>query len=85
MRTSLLDGSGRFVRQRVLGSEAVYEVLEEVDGVVLAEVVRAPGLERGTRVRLLAKAVGAMERIELAEPASVAARSVAPLSRVARL
>jgi hypothetical protein len=84
MRTSLLDGSRHFVRQRLLDSEAVYEVLEEEeDGVVVAEVVRAPGLERGTRVRFLAKAVAAMERIELAEPASVAARTVAPLSRVA--
>lgn len=72
------------MRQRVLDSEAVYEVLDEADGVVIAEVVRAPGLERGTRVRLLASAVGAMERIELTEPAGVGARSVAPLSAAAR-
>ena len=73
------------MRQRVLGSDAVYEVLEEADGIVLAEVVRAPGLERGTRVRFVAKAVRAMEPIELGEPAGVSARTAAPLSRAVGL
>ena len=85
MRSSMLDGPGRFVRQRVLGSEAVYEVLEEADGLVLAEVVHAPGLERGTRVRFVAKAVHAMEPVELGEPAVRGARTVAPLSGAVRL
>jgi len=67
----------------MLGSDAVYELVGEAEGVVTAEVVRAPGLERGTRVRFLAKAVAAMEHIELAEPASVAPRTPSAVSRAA--
>jgi len=52
------------VRQRVLGSEALYRVISEEGATVTAEVVRAPGLERGMRLRLMATAVRAMERVE---------------------
>ena len=40
----------------MLGSEAVYEVLHERAGIVTAEVVKAPGLEPGTQLRLTAHA-----------------------------
>ena len=53
-----------YLRNRVLGSEAVYEVLSEEDGCVTVEVIRAPGLEAGTRLRMLARAAAAMERVE---------------------
>jgi hypothetical protein len=60
-----------FIRQRMLGSEAVYRVLEEGDSVVIVEVVHAPGLAEGTRISLLARAARAMERLEpAAEPAA---------------
>jgi hypothetical protein len=62
-----------YIRQRRLGSEAVYRVLDGDDRVVTAEVVRAPGLEPGMRVRLLARAVRAMERFDpVVEPVRVA-------------
>jgi hypothetical protein len=38
-----------FVRQRMLGSEAVYELLEQGDETSTAVVVRAPGLAAGSR------------------------------------
>jgi hypothetical protein len=53
------------LRQRSLGSEAVYKVLDETNGIVTATVIRAPGLERGSRVRLLASATRAMQRLDL--------------------
>jgi len=53
-----------YLRNRVLGSEAVYEVLSEEGGCVTVEVIRAPGLEAGTRLRILARAAAAMERLE---------------------
>jgi hypothetical protein len=77
-----------FLRQELLGSEAVYEVVEEGDEIVTAEVVSAPGLPRGTRVELLARAARAMERSQVAKP-SVApqpgASSDAPPLRRARI
>jgi hypothetical protein len=55
------------LRQRMLGSEALYEVLDSRGSLVWARVLSAPGLEPGTRVRLSRQAVRAMERIEPAE------------------
>ncbi len=52
----------------MLGSEAVYEVVEEGEEIVTAEVVSAPGLPRGKRVALLAQAARAMERFAPAQP-----------------
>jgi hypothetical protein len=62
MPFALMDPPSAFVRQERLGSEAVYEVLAEDDDIVTLEVVRAPGLPCGTRVRVLADAARAMER-----------------------
>jgi hypothetical protein len=59
-----------FLRQELLGSEAVYEILEEDDELVAAEVVRAPGLPRGMRVKLLAEAARRMERSDHAAPSA---------------
>jgi hypothetical protein len=79
-----------FIRQRMLGSEAVYRVYEEDDSVVTAEVIHAPGLAQGTRVRLLTRAVRAMERFVPAaepagapEPVTVAPRFTASGARLA--
>ena len=52
------------MRQTLLGSEAVYALLEQAGNVVTAEAVRVPGLEPGTRVRLMARAVAGMERLD---------------------
>ena len=62
----LLGTNGRYLRHRALGTEAVYEVLCEDEGIVTAEVVCAPGLVAGTQVRLLARAAAAMERVDVA-------------------
>lgn len=75
MPFTLHDGTGRFVRQSLLGSEAVYEIVDGDDELVTAEVVRAPGLASGTRVRLLTRAARAMERFEPPEPIIAARRN----------
>jgi len=54
----------RFVRHSALGTEAVYEIVEESRELVTAEVLVAPGLAPGTRVRMLASAARAMEEVE---------------------
>jgi hypothetical protein len=64
MASTLLERAPSFLRHTCLGSEAVYEVIEEDDEIVTAEVVRAPGLAAGTCVRLIAAAAHAMERLE---------------------
>jgi hypothetical protein len=70
-----------FLRQRMLGSEAIYGLLEQGDEVSTAVVIRAPGLASGTHVRLMARATRAMERVEAVEiPAAEAARFVPPLA-----
>ena len=58
----------RFVRNRMLGTEALYELLEDHGELVTAEVLQAPGLAPGTRLRLLASATSAMEPIDPPEP-----------------
>jgi hypothetical protein len=55
---------GRFVRRRALGTEAIYEIVEDGPKLVTAEVVSAPGLQPGTRVAMLASAVRAMDEVE---------------------
>jgi hypothetical protein len=57
------------LRQRKLGSEAVYRLLEESDEMVTVAVVRAPGLRAGTNLRLVGSAAREMQRIELIEDA----------------
>lgn len=64
MDSALLERTPCFLRHTSLGSEAVYEVLEEDESIVTAAVVHAPGLEPGTCVRLMASAAHAMERLE---------------------
>jgi hypothetical protein len=61
-----LDMNARYLRHRALGTEALYEVVSESDGIVTASVVSAPGLEAGTRVKLLARTAEAMERLDAA-------------------
>ena len=75
MPSALHETTPCLLRQRMLGSEAVYQVIGEDDGIVTAEVVSAPGLEPGMRVRMLARAAYAMERLDPAvEPAAPARR-----------
>jgi hypothetical protein len=62
MPFALLDAPSPFLYQERLGSEAVYEILDEDDEIVTVEVVHAPGLPCGSHVRLLADAARAMER-----------------------
>jgi len=62
-------GRSRFVRHSALGTEALYEIIDESRELVTAEVVVAPGLAPGTRVRMLASAARAMDDVE---PATIA-------------
>jgi hypothetical protein len=63
--STLLDEQAPcFLRHTCLGTEAIYEVVEEDGETVTAEVVRAPGLTAGMRVRLMARAAWAMERLD---------------------
>ncbi len=66
MGSALLEGQGRYVlANTMLGTSALYEVLDEHDDVVTAEVIDAPGLPRGMRVRLLATATRAMKHVQV--------------------
>lgn len=51
------------LRHRALGTEAVYRVIAAEGELVEVEVVRAPGLEAGTRLRLTQRDARAMEQI----------------------
>jgi hypothetical protein len=62
MDSSVLDANSSYLRHRALGSTALYKVLSDSDGIVTVSVVSAPGLESGTRVRLLARVAETMER-----------------------
>jgi hypothetical protein len=62
--STLLERAPCFLRHTSLGTEAVYEVLEEDGETITAAVVRAPGLVAGMRVRLMAHAAHAMERLD---------------------
>ena len=79
MAPASFDGVGRLVRQRMLGSDAVYLVLDEAEPLVTCEVVAAPGLAPGTRVRLFPDAVRAMAQLDASELTTLTHRS-APAS-----
>jgi hypothetical protein len=55
---------GTLLRRRALGTEALYRVLTTADNVVEVEVVRAPGLHKGQRVRLTTRDVHAMQELD---------------------
>lgn len=54
-----------FVRREALGSEAVYEILAIGEETATAEVVRAPGLQSGTRIQLRAAVARRMQTVDL--------------------
>jgi hypothetical protein len=62
---------GQLLRRRLLGTEAVYRVVADEGELVEVEVVSAPGLEPGHRLRFTAAAV---EEMEPAEPRPARAR-----------
>ena len=55
--------SGGLLRQRALYSDAIYRVLRVSGQIVEAEVVAAPGLAPGTRLRMTAAAAAAMKPV----------------------
>jgi hypothetical protein len=55
--------SGGLLRQRALHSDAVYRVHRVSGPIVEAEVVAAPGLAPGTRLRMTAAAAAAMKPV----------------------
>ena len=52
---------GRMLRQRALGSSALYRVIEQVEHGVRVEVVEAPGLAPGASFVFSEDAIAAME------------------------
>ncbi len=52
---------GKFLHQRLQGTEATYRVIHVEREIVLVEVVDAPGLAAGYRFRILLAAAEAME------------------------
>jgi hypothetical protein len=55
---------GQIVRNRMLGTDATYRIVEQRGENVLVEVIEAPGLEPGYRFEMLAEAAARMERID---------------------
>jgi len=79
----MLEDTGQLLRHRLFDTEAVYRVLEEGDQTVMAEVIVAPGLARGTHVRLMAKACRAMERLDVSADAIAITRRFVPVDGAA--
>jgi hypothetical protein len=52
------------LRHQVLGEEALYRAVEVIGELVELEVVSAPGLEPGTRLRVTKAAVGRMSVVQ---------------------
>lgn len=61
--TSLSPITGEWVQHHALKSRAVYEVVDVGGQLVMVEVISAPGLVMGTRVRLLRSVVAKMVRL----------------------
>ncbi|MDX6690056.1 MAG: hypothetical protein QOG15_1513 [Solirubrobacteraceae bacterium] len=55
---------GEVRHQRLQGSDATYRVVSTEGEHVMVEVIEAPGLEAGYRIRMLREAVQAMNIIE---------------------
>jgi hypothetical protein len=82
MSMTMFDLDRRLVRHTLFGVAAVYAVLEDDGEIVTAEVVEAPGLEPGMRIRLLSSAVRAMEQLDWTPaPEIEARRALAPAAR----
>lgn len=58
---------GEVLRQRMLGSVALYRVIGDDGVIVTAEVLSAPGLTPGTHLRFTGRAARAMEQLDLSE------------------
>jgi hypothetical protein len=56
------------VRERLLGSEAVYRVIKRLGDLVEVEVVRSPKLDPGRHTVFTAEAVAHMKGIEMQGP-----------------
>jgi hypothetical protein len=67
---------GSLLRRRLLGTDAVYRVLEDGDVTVLVEVVQAPGLAPGFQMRVTAADARALERQDAPDLADHAAAAV---------
>jgi hypothetical protein len=70
---------GKLLRHRALGTDACYRVVRWNDPTVEVEVVNAPALSSGTRLRLSAPYVRAVQRHQRHARAARAARSAARL------
>jgi hypothetical protein len=70
------------LRHQVLGEEALYRAVEVIGELVELEVVSAPGLEPGTRLRVTKAAVSSMSVVEEAPAGArrpaVPERDIAP-------
>jgi hypothetical protein len=70
------------LRHQVLGEEALYRAVEVIGELVELEVVSAPGLEPGTRLRVTKAAVSRMSVVEEAPAGgrrpAVSERDIAP-------
>ncbi len=55
------------LRHRVLGGDAFYRVVDAGDSFVVVEVVSAPGLDPGARLRFTQAAIAQMSLVEEAE------------------
>jgi hypothetical protein len=70
------------LRHQVLGQEALYRAIDVIGELVELEVVSAPGLEPGTRLRVTKAAVSRMSVVEEAPAGgrrpAVSERDIAP-------
>lgn len=55
--------AGQVLRDRALGSESTYRVLQATDSMVELEVIAVPGLKAGARIQVCGSAARAMEAV----------------------
>jgi hypothetical protein len=55
--------AGQLLRDRALGTESTYRVLQATESIVELEVIAAPGLKAGTRIEVCVTSALAMEPV----------------------
>ena len=78
LRHVLHDGAapepGTMLRHTIFGRDSTYLILGETSSFVHVQVVGAPGLERGTQLRLKRSSAARMQRVSLTGTGRVARR-----------
>jgi hypothetical protein len=76
MAASVEVRPGTQLRRQALGTSATYAVIAVEGDLVVVEVVRAPGLRKGQRLKFTGRDARSMEQISSAQAQATASRPV---------